>query len=75
MHTFYRYTIEYVFEGQKRVRVHQSCLFLSEAECHMHMVQMIGTEMFCKKQEIRNYYIESLIDDLTKVPAMEIFGF
>ena len=75
MHTFYRYTIEYKFEGSNYVRVHQSCLFLSEAECHMHMIQMLDTEMYCKRREVINYYIESLIDDPTMVPAMEIFGF
>lgn len=75
MYTYYRYTIEYVLEGQKRIRVHQSCLFLSQDECHCHMMQMIETEMFCKRDEVRNYYIESLIDDPTKVPAMEVFGF
>lgn len=75
MYTYYRYVIEFVYEGEKRVRVHESCLFLSESECHMHMMQMINTEMFCKLDEVRNYYIESLIDDPTKVPAMEVFGF
>lgn len=75
MHTFYRYIIEYVPEGQKRVRVYESCLFLDQEVCHSHMMQMIKMELFCKKDRIRNYYIESRIDDPTKVPSMEVYGF
>lgn len=75
MHEYYRYIIRYCLRGTKKLRRHESCLFLSLDECQQHMNRMVIEETLCKMDEVVFYSIESMIADPTTVPAAEVFGF
>lgn len=72
---FYYYVLSYQYEGETRRRTHTSCYFLSYEDCHMHMTQMIDSEMYCKRSELLAFDVQSVMLDPTHVSSSEVFGF
>lgn len=72
---FYYYVLTYRYEGETRKRQHISCYFLSYDDCHKHMMQMISSEMYCRRDELLAFDVQSIMIDPTHVSASEVFGF